>query len=126
MRHQYATLWIWFFLLPLAFDYKATDANVSHFAQSALVIPAVAAGLALVLIAPRFRDRSRLRSTITFSLLLCVLGSIVAQFVQDNDSGNYLRVLLPFALFCWATSCPAARGANTESRSSRKPCSLRT
>ncbi|MDI7047052.1 hypothetical protein QMN58_26470, partial [Escherichia coli] len=72
---------------------------VSHFAQSALVIPAVAAGLALVLIAPRFRDRSRLRSTITFSLLLCVLGSIVAQFVQDNDSGNYLRVLLPFALF---------------------------
>ncbi|WP_454805102.1 O-antigen ligase family protein [Paraburkholderia fungorum] len=99
MRHQYATLWIWFFLLPLAFDYKATDANVSHFAQSALVIPAIAAGLALVLIAPRFRDRSRLRSTITFSLLLCVLGSIVAQFVQDNDSGNYLRVLLPFALF---------------------------
>ena len=32
-------------------------------------------------------------------MLLCVLGSIVAQFVQDNDTGNYLRVLLPFLLF---------------------------
>ncbi|CAE6695483.1 O-antigen ligase family protein [Paraburkholderia haematera] len=99
MRHQYATLWLWFFLLPLALDYKATDANVGHFAQSALVVPAVAAGLALLLIAPRFHDRSRLRSIVTFSMLLCVLGSIVAQFVQDNDTGNYLRVLLPFALF---------------------------
>ncbi|MFL9990324.1 hypothetical protein PQR34_18090 [Paraburkholderia sediminicola] len=99
MRHQYATLWIWFFLLPLAFDYKATDANVGHFAQTALVLPAIAAGLALVLIAPRFHDRSRLRSIVTFSLVLCVFGSIVAQFVQDNDTGNYLRVLLPFALF---------------------------
>ena len=25
MRHQYATPWIWIFLLPLAFDYQATD-----------------------------------------------------------------------------------------------------
>jgi MFS family permease len=99
MRHQYATLWIWFFLLPLALDYKATNANVGHFAQSGLVIPVIAAGLALVLIAPRFRDHSRLRSIVTFSVLLCVLGSIVAQFVQDNDTGNYLRVLLPFVLF---------------------------
>ncbi|CAE6811286.1 hypothetical protein R69927_06745 [Paraburkholderia domus] len=99
MRHQYATLWIWFLLLPLSLDYKATDANVGHFAQSALVIPAIAAGLALVLIAPRFHDRSRLRSAVTFSMLLCVFGSVVAQLVQDNDTGNYLRVLLPFALF---------------------------
>jgi O-antigen ligase len=99
MRHQYATLWIWIFLLPLSLDYKATDANVGHFAQTALVIPAVAAGLALLLIAPRFRDRSRLRALVTFSIVLCVFGSIVAQFVQDNDTGNYLRVLLPFVLF---------------------------
>ncbi|NPT55445.1 O-antigen ligase family protein [Paraburkholderia elongata] len=99
MRHQYARLWIWLFLLPLAFDYKATNANVGHFAQSGLVIPVIAAGLALVLIAPRFHGRSQLRSAVTFSMLLCVLGSIVAQFVQDNDTGNYLRVLLPFVLF---------------------------
>ncbi|MEZ0602672.1 hypothetical protein ACAX43_11065 [Paraburkholderia sp. IW21] len=99
MRHQYATLWIWIFLLPLALDYKAPDANVGHFAQFGLVIPAIAAGLALVLIAPRFHDGSRLRSVVTFSVLLCVLGSIVAQFAQDNDTGNYLRVLLPFMLF---------------------------
>ncbi|MFL9858216.1 hypothetical protein PQR72_21170 [Paraburkholderia madseniana] len=99
MRHQYATLWIWLFLLPLALDYKAPDANVGHFIQFVFVIPVIAAGLALALIAPRFHNGSRLRSVITFSVLLCVLGSIVAQFVQDNDTGNYLRVLLPFVLF---------------------------
>ncbi|CAB3780894.1 hypothetical protein LMG28614_01111 [Paraburkholderia ultramafica] len=99
MRHQYATPWIWIFLLPLALDYKATDANTGHFAQSALVLPAAAAGLALLLIAPRFHERSRLRSVVTISMLLCVFGSIVAQLVQDNDTGNYLRTLLPFMLF---------------------------
>ncbi|MFL9983889.1 O-antigen ligase family protein [Paraburkholderia sediminicola] len=99
MRHQYATLWIWLFLLPLALDYKAPDANVGHFVQFVFVIPVIAAGLALALIAPRFHNGSRLRSVVTFSVLLCVLGSIVAQFVQDNDTGNYLRVLLPFVLF---------------------------
>ncbi|MFM0070141.1 hypothetical protein PQQ86_03070 [Paraburkholderia sediminicola] len=99
MRHQYATLWIWLFLLPLALDYKAPDANVGHFVQFVFVIPVIAAGIALVLIAPRFHNGSRLRSAVTFSVLLCVLGSIVAQFVQDNDTGNYLRVLLPFLLF---------------------------
>ncbi|MFM0130806.1 O-antigen ligase family protein [Paraburkholderia sediminicola] len=99
MRHQYATLWIWLFLLPLALDYKAPDANVGHFVQFVFVIPVIAAGLALALIAPRFHNGSRLRSVVTFSVLLCVVGSIVAQFVQDNDTGNYLRVLLPFVLF---------------------------
>ncbi len=99
MRHQYATLWIWFFLLPLAFDYKAPDANVGHFAQFVFVLPVIAAGLALALIAPRFHDISKLRRFVTISVLLCVLGSIVAQLVQDNDTGNYLRVLLPFLLF---------------------------
>ncbi|SOE68226.1 O-antigen ligase [Burkholderia sp. OK233] len=102
MRHQYATLWIWLFLLPLALDYKAPDANVGHFVQFVFVIPVIAAGLALALIAPRFHNGSRLRSAVTFSVLLCVLGSIVAQFVQDNDTGNYLRVLLPFLLFLLA------------------------
>lgn len=99
MRHQYATPWIWFFLLPLAFDYKATDANTGHFAQFIFVLPAIAAGIALLLIAPRFHERSRLRSIVTWSMILCVFGSIVAQLVQDNDTGNYLRVLLPFILF---------------------------
>ncbi|AXE91444.1 hypothetical protein ACOCG7_33685 [Paraburkholderia sp. DD10] len=99
MRHQYATPWIWFFVLPLALDYKATDANTGHFAQFVFVLPAIAAGLALALIAPRFHERSRLRSAVTASVLLCVLGSVVAQLVQDNDTGNYLRVLLPFGLF---------------------------
>ncbi|RDJ98639.1 hypothetical protein [Paraburkholderia lacunae] len=99
MRHQYATLWVWIFLLPLALDYKATDANTGHFAQFVFVLPVLVAGLSLALIAPRFHDRSRLRTLVTFSLLLCVLGSVVAQLVQDNDTGNYLRVLLPFLLF---------------------------
>ena len=99
MRHQYATPWIWIFLLPLAFDYKATDANTGHFAQFIFVLPAIAAGIALLLIAPRFHERSRLRSAVTWSIVLCVFGSIVAQMVQDNDTGNYLRVLLPFVLF---------------------------
>ena len=99
MRHQYATPWIWIFLLPLALDYKATDANTGHLVQFVFVLPAIAAGLALALIAPRFHQRSRLRALVTASVLLCVLGSVVAQLVQDNDTGNYLRVLLPFVLF---------------------------
>ncbi|RKT26190.1 hypothetical protein B0G69_1928 [Paraburkholderia sp. RAU2J] len=99
MRHQYATPWIWLFLLPLALDYQATDANTGHFAQVGLILPAVVAGVALLLIAPRFHERSRLRSVVTISMLLCVFGSIVAQLVQDNDTGNYLRTLLPFVLF---------------------------
>jgi hypothetical protein len=99
MHHQYATPWIWIFLLPLALDYKATDANTGHFAQFVFVMPALAAGLALLLIAPRFYERARLRSVVTISMLLCVFGSIVAQLIQDNDVGNYLRTVLPFALF---------------------------
>ncbi|MFP3565381.1 hypothetical protein [Paraburkholderia sp. SIMBA_030] len=99
MRHQYGTLWIWIFLLPLAVDYKATDANTGHFAQFVFVLPALAAGLALALIAPRFHDRSRLRGFVTASVTLCVAGSVVTQLMQDNDTGNYLRVLLPFLLF---------------------------
>jgi hypothetical protein len=99
MRHQYAAPWIWIFLLPLALDYKATNATTGHFAQFIFVAPAVAAGLALLLIAPRFHERSRLRTIVTTSLLLCVFGSVVAQLIQDNDGGNYLRVLLPFMLF---------------------------
>lgn len=99
MRHQYATPWIWFFLLPLSLDYKAPEANTGHFAQFVVIIAVIAAGLALALIAPRFHEGSRLRKFVTISVLLCVFGSVVAQLVQDNDTGNYLRVLLPFVLF---------------------------
>ncbi len=59
----------------------------------------MAAGLALLLIAPRFHERSPLRSVVTASMLLCVFGGVVAQLIQDNDSSSYLRVLLPFILF---------------------------
>ena len=99
MRHKYASPWIWIFLLPLALGYSATDANTAHIQQLLLVAPSIAAGLALLLIAPRFREPSRLRSIVTISMLLCVFGSIVAQLAQGNDTGNYLHTLLPFVLF---------------------------
>ncbi|NKJ49697.1 hypothetical protein CIC12_23775 [Burkholderia sp. SG-MS1] len=102
MRHQYATPWIWLFLLPLALDYKATDANTGYFTQLGLILPTAFAGVALLLIAPRFHERSQLRSVVTISVLLCVVGSVVAQLVQDNDTGKYLRALLPFVLFLLA------------------------
>ncbi len=99
MRNKYATLWIWMCLCPLALDYKAPDGDSGHAAQILLVAPTLAAALALALIAPRFRHGSMLRAFVAFCLLLSVPGSIVAQLVQDNDAGNYLRVLLPFLLF---------------------------
>lgn len=68
-----------------------------HTAQALLVTPALGAGLVLALIAPRFRHRSALRSFVTLAILLTLLGSVVAQFVQGNEPGNYL--LLPFLLF---------------------------
>lgn len=99
MRHKYATPWIWIFLLALALDNETTGANTAHLALFLLVLPSIAAGLALLLIAPRFHAPSRLRSVVTISTLLCVFGSILAQLVQGNDTGNYLRTLLPFVLF---------------------------
>ncbi len=99
MRNKYTNLWIWMCLCPLALDYKAPNTQGDHFAQLVLVIPSVAAGAALALIAPRFREASRMRAWVNFALMLSVPGSIVAQFVQGNEFGNYLRVLLPFLLF---------------------------
>lgn len=99
MRNKYATLWIWMCLCPLALDYKAPDADSGHAAQILLVAPTLAAAVALAFIAPRFRYSSTLRSFIMFCLLLSVPGSLISQLVQDNDFGNYLRVLLPFLLF---------------------------
>jgi hypothetical protein len=107
MRNKYATLWIWMCLCPLALDYKAPDADSGHAAQVLLVAPTLAAALALVFIAPRFRQPSPLRRFVTFCLLLSVPGSLISQFVQGNDFGNYLRVVLPFLLFLlgYAMAC---------------------
>ncbi|CDY75908.1 FIG00456118: hypothetical protein [Caballeronia glathei] len=97
MRNKYALFWIWMFLLPLAFDYKGGETG-SKVIQILLVLPSVAAGLVLVLLAPRITRRSRLRRFVTAALMLTIAGSAVTQLLQGNDIGNYLRVLLPFLL----------------------------
>jgi hypothetical protein len=97
--NPFAHLWIWSFVFPLALDYKAAAASDSHVAQILLVIPVVVAGALLVLIGPRLRERCALRTLMTVSLMLAVPASIVTQWMQQNDVGQYLRVLLPFALF---------------------------
>ena len=99
MRNKYTTLWIWLFVCPLALDYKGAEASSGHAAQFLLAALTLGAGLILVLIAPRFGRPSALRSIVTAALLLTVLGSFVTQWLQGNDFGNYLRVLLPFVLF---------------------------
>ena len=97
--NPYAHLWIWLFVFPLAMDYKAAAASDSHLAQILLVIPVAAAGAALALIGPRQRERCALRTLMTVSLMLAVPASAFTQWLQENDLGQYLRVLLPFALF---------------------------
>ncbi|MEM5438309.1 hypothetical protein [Paraburkholderia diazotrophica] len=99
MRNKYATLWIWMCIFPLALDYKAPDADSGHAAQVLLVLPVLAAAVALMFIAPRFRQSSPLRSFVTFCLVLSVPCSLISQLVQGNDFGNYMRVILPFLLF---------------------------
>lgn len=98
-RNPYAHLWIWLFVFPLAMDYKAAATGDSHFAQILLTIPALGAGAILALIGPRFRDPSPLRAALSLSLMLAVPASLVTQWVEGNPMGQYLRVLLPFALF---------------------------
>ncbi|WP_206951351.1 hypothetical protein [Trinickia acidisoli] len=98
-RNPYAHLWIWLFVFPLAMDYKAAATGDSHLAQILLTIPVLGSGVILALIGPRFRERSRLRTVVTLSLMLAVPASIVTQWLQENSAGQYLRVLLPFALF---------------------------
>jgi hypothetical protein len=97
MRNKFAVVWIWLFILPLAFDFKGAE-TASKAIQILLVLPAIGASCALLLIAPRFAHRSKLRSTITFLFLLTMVGSVATQVLQGNDSGNYMRVILPFLL----------------------------
>lgn len=97
--NPYAHLWIWLFVFPLSMDYKAAATGDSHFAQIALTLPVLFAGLVLVLIGPRPRARGGLRALAMGSLILAVPASVVTQWVQENDLHQYLRVLLPFALF---------------------------
>ncbi|KND54986.1 hypothetical protein BVER_04086c [Candidatus Burkholderia verschuerenii] len=97
MRNKFAVIWIWLFIFPLAFDFKGAE-TASKAIQILLVVPAIGASCALLLIAPRFACRSKLRTTITFLLLLTIVGSIATQVLQGNDSGNYMRVILPFLL----------------------------
>lgn len=98
-NNRYASLWIWIFICPLAMDYKAVSDTSSHLAQVLLAAPALAAGVMLMLIAPRITDRSSLRSFVWLAIALAVPGSLVTQVIQDNPIGQYLRVLLPFLLF---------------------------
>jgi hypothetical protein len=99
MRNKYTTLWIWLLLCPLALDYKAGLDDGSHVMQVVMTLPALGAGAILWLIAPSFARRSRFRSIITAAVIATVVGSVVAQLMQGNDFGNYLRTLLPFGLF---------------------------
>lgn len=99
MRNKFTTLWIWLLICPLALDYKAGLDDGNHALQILITVPVLGAGLILWLIAPSFTRRSRLRSIITAGTIMTVAGSIVAQLVQGNDFGNYLRTVLPFGLF---------------------------
>jgi hypothetical protein len=99
MRNKTAVLWIWMCFVPLAFDYKAPDAQFGHGAQWAVVFPALAGAVILSMIGPRFTRASRLRTFVTGAIVLSLCGSLVAQVLQHNPFGNYLRVLLPFLLF---------------------------
>lgn len=98
-NNQYANLWIWLFICPLAMDYKAASDNSSHLAQILLAAPTLFAGAMLLLVAPRIAERSRLRAFVWFALVLAVPASVITQLAQGNDFGQYLRVLLPFVLF---------------------------
>ncbi len=98
-NNQYANLWIWLFICPLAMDYKAVSDTSSHLAQILLAVPTLFAGAMLWLIAPRFLEHSRLRAFVSFTLVLAVPASVITQLVQGNDFDKYLRVLLPFVLF---------------------------
>jgi len=87
------------FLLPLAFDYKTADDSQSHLLQYLLVAPPLICGVLLALMGPRFRSKSQLRSLVSMAVTITVAGSVVPQFLQGNEVGNYLRVILTFVLF---------------------------
>jgi hypothetical protein len=98
MRNRFLIVWVWLFLCPLSVDYKGDEAG-SHLAQILLAAPAIAAGFALILTGPRIAGHSRLRKLVGAGLCLTLAGSAITQLFQQNEIGNYLRVLLPFALF---------------------------
>lgn len=116
MRNKYTTIWIWLFVFPLALDYKASEEAGSHVIQVLMTVPVLVAGLILWLIAPGFTRRSRLRTLITAAIGMTVIGSVVAQVLQGNDFGNYLRTLLPFGLFLlgYLAACRPWQGERIE------------
>jgi hypothetical protein len=99
MRGKGVPLLAILFLLPLAFDYKTADDSQSHLLQYLLVAPPLVCGVFLALMGPRFRSKSQLRSLVSIAVTLTVAGSVVPQFLQGNDVGDYLRVILTFVLF---------------------------
>ncbi|SAK44308.1 hypothetical protein AWB75_00679 [Caballeronia catudaia] len=97
MRNKFAVVWIWLVLLPLAFDIKGV-ATVDKIIPILLTVTSMGAACAVLLIAPRFARRSRMRTLVTSLLLLTVFGSAATHALQGNDAGNYARVILPFLL----------------------------
>jgi hypothetical protein len=97
MRNKFAVVWIWLFLLPLAFDIKGV-ATVDKAIPILLTVTSMGAACAMLLIAPRFARRSRMRTLVTSLFVLTLAGSVATQALQDNDTGNYARVILPFML----------------------------
>ncbi|AQG99435.1 hypothetical protein A9R05_11820 [Burkholderia sp. KK1] len=97
MRNKFAVVWIWLFLLPLAFDIKGL-ASVDRAIPILLTVTSMGAACAVLLIAPRFARRSRLRTFVTSLLLVTLAGSAATHALQGNDAGNYARVILPFLL----------------------------
>ncbi|MEM5312193.1 hypothetical protein [Paraburkholderia sp. JHI869] len=109
MRNKHAALWLWVCLVPLAFDYKAPDSQFGHGAQWLAVVPALAGALILAMIGPRFARPIQFRSFVTGALVASLVGSLIAQVLQHNPVGQYLRVILPFLLFAlgyWAMCRP--------------------
>ncbi|SAL78451.1 hypothetical protein AWB74_05351 [Caballeronia arvi] len=97
MRNKFAVVWIWLVLLPLAFDIKGV-ATVDKIIPILLTVTSMGAACAVLLIAPRFARRSRMRTLVTSLLLLTLFGSAATHALQGNDVGNYARVILPFLL----------------------------
>ncbi|WP_321796419.1 hypothetical protein [Caballeronia sp. J97] len=97
MRNKFAVVWIWLCLLPLAFDLRGVE-TASRGIDILLTVTAMAAACAILLIAPRFARRSRMRALVTSLFLLTIFGSVATQWLQGNDAGNYARVILPFLL----------------------------
>ncbi len=97
MRNKFAVVWIWLCLLPLAFDLRSVE-TASKAIDVLLTVTSMGAACAMLLIAPRFARRSRMRGFVSALFLLTIFGSVATQWLQGNDAGNYARVVLPFLL----------------------------